>query len=359
MYSIKGCKKNKYIIGIDTSNYKTSIAIVDIKGNIIVNKGVLLNVKKGNLGLRQSEAFFQHVMNLPKILDDIYISLSENIKNNIVAISVSDQPRPVENSYMPVFHSGLSFGKVISKILDIPIYTFSHQEGHIQAIIHDTPLEKEKKFIAFHFSGGTTEALLIEHKEFINKSYEIVGGSKDISYGQLIDRIGTNLGMDFPCGREMDMLLTLDEKEHIKNTDKNNDLGIESDIKINIPKIKSSNGFINLSGIETYCQRIIDNNKVLNPQEFEIFKIELIKKLFNSIIESICEITNILSEKYDVNNFLYAGGVSSSIYIRNNLKNNFNTYFGAPDLSTDNAVGVGRLGAIQYATETNNCNTIK
>ena len=48
----------KYSLGIDTSNYKTSIALTNIDGDIVYDKRILLNVDKGKRGLRQQEALF-------------------------------------------------------------------------------------------------------------------------------------------------------------------------------------------------------------------------------------------------------------------------------------------------------------
>lgn len=45
------------ILGIDTSNYTTSIAVVD-KDELVYDNRVLLNVKMGERGLRQSKPFF-------------------------------------------------------------------------------------------------------------------------------------------------------------------------------------------------------------------------------------------------------------------------------------------------------------
>ena len=57
------------VLGLDTSNYTTSAAWFDGTGGD--NTGKLLEVPQGALGLRQSEALFQHVKRLPAILEDL------------------------------------------------------------------------------------------------------------------------------------------------------------------------------------------------------------------------------------------------------------------------------------------------
>lgn len=308
----------KLSLGIDTSNYKTSVAVVDGEGNILFNAQEFLDVKEGERGLRQSDAFFQHVKKLPHIISKA-ISDKE-IRNNIGCIAVSTRPRPVEGSYMPVFMAGESFAGVLASSLNVPGFEFSHQEGHIEAVRYYSPLNESDPFISFHFSGGTTEAILVNRKEEI---FEIVGGSRDLAYGQVLDRIGVSLGMSFPCGAEMDSI-TQGRSCQIKNN--------------HLTKIKVIDGYVNLSGIETQAQRLLD----------QVSSEEIIFELFQKLSSSILEMTIQLSEKHGINNFLYAGGVSSSAYIKHyllsNKPHNLQLFFADSKLASDNAIGIALLG---------------
>ena len=82
-----------YTLGIDTSCYTTSITVVDAKRDIIFENRKMLEVKKGARGLRQSEGFFQHVMNLPELLEEA--SKACDMKS-LGCIAVSTRPRNVE-----------------------------------------------------------------------------------------------------------------------------------------------------------------------------------------------------------------------------------------------------------------------
>lgn len=307
----------KLSLGIDTSNYKTSVAVVDNEGNILFNSQKFLNVKEGERGLRQSDALFQHIQKLP---DDIRnILFDKDIRDNIGCVSVSTRPRPVEGSYMPVFTAGIGAAKMISASLNIPMYEFSHQEGHIEAVKFYSDLKHiDKPFVCFHFSGGTTEAILVDQ---IQNKYELVGGSKDIAYGQVVDRIGVALGMSFPSGQEMDKIACAAKVKPTLFT-----------------KVKVKDGFVNLSGIETQGQRLINDCN----------KEELILGLFKTLAKSISDMTLQIADKCSVQDFIFAGGVSSSQFIREYLKtslpNNINTVFGDPKLSQDNAIGTALLG---------------
>lgn len=305
---------NRASLGIDTSNYKTSVAVVDRAGEIICDFQQYLEVKKGERGLRQSVALFQHIHNLPDLLEKAFAALPKDTRIDCVAASA--RPRPVEGSYMPVFNAGISAARTLAAALSVPYLAFSHQEGHIEAVRHHSPLAKSEKFLSFHFSGGTTEGLYVN-----GDSIRMVGGSKDLSMGQVLDRVGVAMGMDFPCGEEMDELI------FAKPAPPANIL----------PKIKCENGYIHLSGIETRCQREMGN----------VDRDELTAMLFQRLKEAVVLMSRQLSAEYEVKDILFAGGVSASRYMREHLQSelcDLRVCFGEPRLSTDNAVGVAFLG---------------
>ncbi|MHC1722275.1 MAG: O-sialoglycoprotein endopeptidase [Aminipila sp.] len=312
-----------YILGIDTSNYRTSIAVVDHKGTIVIDKRCLLRVKKGERGLRQSEALFQHVENLPELFETL-----SSEKLNIIAVAVSNKPRPIEGSYMPCFKAGYGFGKAIANTLNVPLFQFSHQEGHLEAIKYYSSMNEKKSLLAWHLSGGTCELLRV-----VDGRIEIVGGSKDISFGQVIDRIGVLLGMNFPAGEEMDLRAlqgNLEEEQKQKQ----------------LTMIKLDGLYFNLSGIETQCNRLLQSSVWKNSKFDENL---LIKELFDKIATTIVSVTANAAEQFGIKDVIFAGGVSCSKYISNEIKCFFadkevKIEFGRQDLSGDNAVGIALLG---------------
>ncbi len=306
--------ERKLSLGIDTSNYKTSVAVVDEDGEILYNHQQLLTVKPGARGLRQSEALFQHVQALPAALEE---ALRESdIRQRIGAVSASERPRPVEGSYMPCFTAGAGCGRTVAAALGVPFYTFSHQEGHIEAIRHYSPLRDKSPLLCFHFSGGTTEALLVE-----GDSFRQVGGSRDLAYGQVIDRIGVALGLSFPCGEAMDKI-AMSSRGHPQI----------------LTPIPVKDGYVHLSGIETQGQRLIGRYPMTS----------LVDDLFEKLSQSILTMTVQLSRKYEIKDIIYAGGVSCSRYMRNylveHLFRDLNIVFGKTELSADNAIGIALLG---------------
>ena len=190
------------VIGFDTSNYTTSIAFFDGKSGVNCSK--LLPVQKGTLGLRQSDAVFHHTASLPELSGRLFSHISSDV---VTAVGVSTQPRAVDGSYMPCFLVGYSHAKLLADSLHVPLFTCSHQQGHIAAALWSAGRLDlmDQPHLAWHLSGGTTELLLVE-PENKNVRCSRIGGTTDISAGQLIDRTGQMLCLSFPAGKHLDQL---------------------------------------------------------------------------------------------------------------------------------------------------------
>jgi len=315
---------NKLYLGIDTSAYTTSIAVIDENNNIVVDLRKVLEVKEGQKGLRQQEAVFQHINNMPIIIENMTKMIDVN---NIDTVSCSSKPRNLPKSYMPVFVVGRGQAIIISNMLNAKFREYSHQEGHIAAGIMNSELESCKNFLSIHISGGTTELLIVNND---NKKLdtEIIGGTLDISVGQLIDRIGVKLNLTFPCGKQMDT---------IANNGKILDINIPIGIK--------DRTWFNLSGMENLFENLIDSN---------MYKVEdIFSTLFYVIGSYIYKIIFNSSKDYNIDTVLITGGVSSNSIIRNLLNENLKKhgimpYFPERKLCTDNGVGIAYLGKESY-----------
>ena len=119
-------------LGVDTSNYTTSAAVLDGEGQVLINAKRPLPVAEGACGLRQSDAVFSHVKNLPSLMEEVAPVLT---LGRLVAIGVSEAPRRAEGSYMPCFLSGVAAATSMAAVAGVPLYRFSHQCGHLAAAI--------------------------------------------------------------------------------------------------------------------------------------------------------------------------------------------------------------------------------
>ena len=225
------------VIGLDTSCYTTSAAIADENGDIIGFQRKLLPVQPGTCGLRQSEAVFAHLKQLPEIVDRM---MAETTDVTISAVAVSAAPRDAEDSYMPVFTVGRNFGRTLASVLRVPVYKTSHQMGHVLAGMIGHPQMKQP-FVALHISGGTTESLLCD-----GDSVTTLGQSLDIHAGQLVDRIGVQMGLDFPAGAALEQLAM-----HGK---------AEARLPVSMAREDMD---CHLSGAETQCKRWLEMRRIL------------------------------------------------------------------------------------------------
>lgn len=300
-------------LGIDTSNYTTSTALYNSENGEMIQQKKLLPVKEGQLGLRQSDAVFHHTAQLHSLFSELVKDVDTK---QFVAIGASAKPRPIDGSYMPCFTVGENTAKILSSALKIPLYTFSHQEGHIAAALYSAKRDDlfTQKFLAFHVSGGTTEAIMANG---FNDGFtlDLVAKTLDLNAGQAVDRVGLMLGLKFPCGAEL-------EKLALQNTEK---------IKVH-PSIKGCDCC--LSGVENVCKKMLSENKT--KSYISAYCLEYIRKSLSLMTES-------LFEKYGKIPVLYAGGVMSNSIIRNFFKEKYNAVFAEPVYSTDNSAGIAYL----------------
>ncbi len=294
------------ILGIDTSNYTTSAAIYDSEKGRVEQEKMLLPVAKDERGIRQNDAVFHHTAQLPKILSQLEIS-------DINCVSAAFAPRRAQGSYMPCFTCGESFARVISSALKIPLCLFSHQEGHIAAILHGAGRLDllEHKFFAVHISGGTTEILAAEKGED-GISCEIIGKTLDISAGQVIDRIGVKMGLQFPAGAELDKIAGKSKAASAR------DCSVGTDC--------------NFSGLENLAEKYLGKDS----EEAAGF-------IFGSVAKTIISMLKNAAINAPV---VLSGGVMSSKYIKNEISKEFETISADAAFSADNAVGIAVLASI-------------
>ena len=303
-------------LGVDTSNYTTSAALYDSESSRVFEKRRLLRVKPGELGLRQSDAVFQHTVALPELLRELFAEAGLTPD----AIAVSTAPRDAAGSYMPCFMVGKGTAESLGAAFARPVRYFSHQAGHIAAALYSAGKLDwlEREFLAFHVSGGTTEAVRVTpDREKILRT-ELAAESLDLKAGQAVDRVGVTLGLPFPAGPALDALSRESGKKyHIK------------------PFLRDGN--CSLSGVQNRCEQM----KAAGEADCDI-------ALY--CVESVCAalrgMTRALVEKYPGLPLLYSGGVMSNSLIRERFTKEFNAVFAAPGYSSDNAVGIAVLGAM-------------
>lgn len=305
----------KAYIGLDTSNYTTSAAAVFDDGTTVSVK-MPLAVKAGEKGVRQSDALFMHTVNLPLVMKQLREKLGGT---EIAAVGVSSRPRSVEGSYMPCFLAGVSAAHSCAQMLNVPLYEFSHQQGHIMAAFCESGhnIDKYAEFVAFHVSGGTNDMLDVKWNGDIEISQ--LAASKDITAGQLIDRCGVMLGLNFPCGKELEKL-ALDADKVIKT------------------EVCVHNSECNISGAENKCRQMLEKGE--RKENIALYALNFVYHTLDAML-----MQSGLADRLPV---LFVGGVMSNSIIREKLSEKYNCFFARPEYSCDNACGIGELARRKY-----------
>lgn len=319
------------ILGIDTSCYTTSVALVDNAGKLVADERQLLSVAEGERGLQQSAAVFQHIRNLPGLIEKL--SLRDR-RDSVVLVAASTRPRPVAGSYMPVFMVSEGFARTLAEALQIPFTATSHQEAHLMAGLWSAGGPAKDRFLAIHLSGGTSELLLVERNQETGSAplypgdtpmfkVEKLGGTTDLHAGQFVDRIGVALGLSFPCGPELQKLAE----------------GAEGVIKA--PSVVRGMD-ISFSGPESHLRRVIAEGNA--PREIARAVEHCIATTMEKLIRRGMDSTGI-------KDILMVGGVAANNYLRHRLVARLghpsagtSLYFAEPRFSTDNAVGTAIMG---------------
>ena len=299
-------------LGLDTSNYTTSAAYCAADGTLTQCKK-LLPVKSGEMGLRQSDAVFHHTRQLPDMIEGLREVLTQGVR----ALAASDRPQQKDGSYMPCFLVGAGAARQLGAVLGVPVHFFTHQQGHVMAaaVGADVPQLIRQRFLTFHVSGGTTDALLVEPNQDSVISCRVVGHSLDLKAGQLIDRVGGMLGLDFPAGPALEQLALTAQGEYR-------------------PRASLCGYDCHLSGVENQCRDRIERGDP--PAEVARFCLD-------SVAAALDGMTGALLAEFGDLPLLYAGGVMSNSLLRARFSEKYGGYFAPPAYSADNAVGIACL----------------
>ena len=336
-------------LGIDTSCYTTSVAIMDEAGALLGEARQILSVRPGRCGLQQSEMVFQHTRNLPRLMEEAVgqvigcvttgagrvangVSVADEASTagasglaglavagyELAAIGVSGYPRPLEGSYMPAFLAGLSVARSVAAVTGAQLEVISHQENHLEAGLWSAGGPDVDRFLLLHASGGTTDVLLAERQQ--NGRYRIteVGGSMDLHAGQFVDRIGVALGLQFPTGPALEALA---EKALARTAEVSASVSEQSvasvseagagaapmvELPVSVRKLQ-----VSLSGPCTAALRKLEAGA--EPAALAL-------GVEHALAETFARVLRNGAQEYRVRDVLLVGGVGSNNYIRQHVE---------------------------------------
>ncbi|NLB17292.1 MAG: peptidase M22, partial [Syntrophomonadaceae bacterium] len=216
--------------------------------------------------------------------------------------------------------------RCMTALCPCPLYSFSHQEGHIEAAVYSIPLE-ESEFLAVHFSGGTSEILFVS-RDKSRFNIDILLATADLNAGQLVDRVGVAMGLPFPAGPSIEKIAR------------------DQDTDLTLPSALGERGF-SFSGAETKILAMLRQGVNQDTLAFLVFRM-----IANTLEKGIRRVV----DETGINKVVMAGGVMANEIIRNRLTSRLTgagiDLFWAPlNLSTDNAVGTAMLARNTYYLE--------
>ena len=300
-------------LGMDTSCYTTSVALLDEAGALVGEARQILSVKPGRCGLQQSEMVFQHTRNLPRLLEEAVEQVLQSgmvegaevgsagatglaglaaAGYELAAIGVSGYPRPLENSYMPAFLAGLSVARSLAAVTGAKLEVISHQENHLEAGLWSAGGPDVERFLLLHASGGTTDVLLAERQQDGRYRITEVGGSLDLHAGQFVDRIGVALGLQFPTGPALEALAQQAE--------------LPLELPVSVRKLQ-----VSLSGPCTAALRRLEAGA--EPAALAL-------GVEHALAETFARVLRNGAQEYRVRDVLLVGGVGSNKYIRQHVE---------------------------------------
>ncbi len=319
--------QKRLFLGIDTSYYTCSVALVDDDGRPLADQRRLLTVAEGERGVAPNEAVWAHLNALPELAEPV---LREHGRA-VAAVAASVRPRPVEGSYLPPFRVGEGYGRTLAAALGVPFYPTTHQEMHIQAGLwsSDKPLRGEQ-FLAVHLSGGTTELIRVTRRPG-GFAEELLGGTQDLHAGQFVDRVGVALGLPFPAGPHLERLAASGSPDRVR-----------------LPS--SVRGYtVSFSGPESAAQRLVGRAE---PADLALAVLHAVARTVEKWLLHAMEETGLRE-------VLIVGGVAANQIVRARLRHRLEhpavgacLAFADPRFSTDNAVGTALLARALHGVTT-------
>ena len=310
-------------LGVDCSAYTTSLALVDSEERLLWERRRQLSVRRGARGLRQSEALFAHIQNLPELWKEGAAFLESA---PLAAAAAAVKPRPLPRSYMPVFKVSEAAGQLIARTLGCSFFAYSHQEGHLAAGFWSAGLPPGR-CLAVHLSGGTTEILAVDGTEPARLQIEQRGGGSDLHAGQFVDRIGVAMGLSFPAGPALERCARRGKTGAIR-----------------LP-VAVQGEEISFSGPESQAQRLLEQGAVHD---------DLARAVEVCIADSLAAALRAVADRDSLDAVLVVGGVAANAFIRERLRQECSEktfHFASPAFSGDNAVGLAVLAARERREE--------
>lgn len=312
------------ILAIESSCDETAAAVIEDEHIVLANVvATQIDVHKEYGGVIPEIASRIHIENISMIIAECL--KKANLKmEDIDAVAFTQGPGLIGS-----LHVGVQAAKTLAWAFKKPLVPVHHIAGHIYA----NRLVSELHFplLALVVSGGHTELIYMKDEW----SFEVLGTTQDDAIGEAFDKVGRVLGLPYPGGVYIDKL-----SKQGKNIYKLPKPKPEKELDFSFSGLKS--------GVLQFIKRMERQNETFKPED-------LACSFQETAINCLLERADKALERYDVKQFVLAGGVAANSCLREHVLNDLQKKYPAvecliPPLSccTDNAAMIGVAGSVAY-----------
>ena len=343
------------ILGIETSCDETAAAVVS-RG-----EKVLSNVVSSQIATHQPYggvvpelASREHLRAIVPVVRQALEQAGQSYQS-VDAIAVTQGP-----GLAGALLVGISFAKAMAYVLEKPLITVNHLEGHIHAVLLE---ERQKGAFEFEFpvlalvvSGGHTHLFLAEE---LAKGwrYRNIGRTRDDAAGEAYDKVAKLLGLGYPGGPIIDALAKHGNAKAVKFGPaqiKHSNRGT--------PKDKQTLHDFSFSGIKTAVLHYVEKENmrasiagrqqalaaVANPKAEDVLPLcdrktlDLAASFQRAVVNDLVGKTLHAADEQNVRTIFVTGGVAANSELRQTFEREAGragiaVYFPSRKLSTDNA----------------------
>lgn len=335
-------KKNKYVLGIETSCDDTSIAIIKVD----TPNQVLTHITAGQEdilkvwgGVVPEIAARNHLEKILPLLKASFKS-AQLSPNDIDLIAVTGFP-----GLLGPLLTGVNAAKTLALKFKKPILPVNHLYAHLEAI-HLT--EKiEYPYLGLLVSGGHSLYFSVRS----STEFKLLGGTIDDASGEAFDKGGKLMGLGYPAGHIIDKL---------------SKFGDSSKYSFPIGLKTSADTKLSFSGLKTSLRVFLEKHpEIANavPTQFDK-KIDDSQEFYNmcaSYQEAIVDAL-LLKLRYAVKLFqeefghspriVIGGGVACNSLLRTKVVSKYTkAVFVSPEFCTDNGAMIANYGAINISNQ--------
>ena len=229
-----------FILGIETSCDDTSVALVDRSGNVKAIETVSqYKVHSEFGGVYPELASRAHLEAILPVIESV-MGTARVATSQLAAIGVTRGP-----GLMGSLLVGLSTAQALGMAWDLPVHGINHLRGHICSVDLEVKRLKYPAVILLVSGGHTLLAYVPDEK-----TYELMGTTRDDSAGECYDKVARTLGLGMPGGPALDRMA----------------LTGNASIKFPRPMINSGYEF-SFSGLKSSVARYVDTHEGLNVND--------------------------------------------------------------------------------------------